>query len=748
MSGNHREQLRKIKSFPSLVKYLRDELDWPIETEDFDDLTFDYEPEELGIDPKTAAKIDSIKQLRPLTSDQPWGIFFVKFEPKRLPVVALRRILGQLVFKKRASANRAERPSWNLHDLLFISAYGEGDDRQVSLAHFSEDSCMGNLATLKVLGWDGDDTGFHLDHVHKELHEKLRWPGDANDSGQWRDTWSAAFTLRHREVITTSQALAIQLADLARKIRVKINAALAVESAHGKLTKLMTAFRESLIHDLKPDDFADMYAQTIAYGLLSARVSRSSGGLVADDIGLMAGRTSPFLSELLATFLHVGGRKRKANGEALDFDELGINDVVEMLREANMEAVLRDFDNRNPEEDPVIHFYELFLKEYDAEKRMQRGVFYTPKPIVSYIVRSVHELLQTEFGLADGLADTSTWGDMLKRHPDLKLPPLTDEAGETRSVSSDEPFIQILDPATGTATFLVEVIEVIHQTLVTKWKKSGLGQSERKAAWNDYVPKHLLPRLYGFELLMAPYTIAHMKVALKLADTGYRFDTDEPTRIYLTNTLEPWVRQLPLVGFDALAHEAATVNEIKRDKRFTVIIGNPPYARISSNMGEWISKLIEDFKYVDGVHFGEVKHWLHDDYVKFVRIAFRLVAQASVGIVGMITNRGYLSGPTFRGMRNFVWRNSSLLRVLDLHGGAIQEEHKPPSGMVDENVFDIKQGVAIVVSGFGSRRREDAARVYAEFWGDRQTKYKLLDAQSAISVEGSTVCPMSPSVLS
>jgi hypothetical protein len=179
MPTDHRQQLRQISSFPSLVKYLRDELDWPIETDDFDDLTFDYEPEELGIDAKTAAKIDYIKQLRPLEDGQPWGIFFVKFEPKRLPVVALRRILGKLVFKQRASVDRADRPSWNLHDLLFISAYGEGDDRQISLAHFTEDTRLGNLATLKVLGWDGDDANLRLDYVHHELHTKLRWPTPA-----------------------------------------------------------------------------------------------------------------------------------------------------------------------------------------------------------------------------------------------------------------------------------------------------------------------------------------------------------------------------------------------------------------------------------------------------------------------------------------------------------------------------------------------------------------------------------------
>ena len=214
-----------------------------------------------------------------MTSKQPWGIFFVKFEPKRLPVVALRRILGQLVFKKRASANRSERPAWDPHDLLFISAFGEGDERQISFAHFSEDAHLNNLATLRVLGWDGEDTGLRLDHVYRELHDKLRWPDHPDDVAQWRRRWSLAFTERYREVITTSKDLALELAELAGKIRRKVNAALKVESENGKLRKLMKAFQESLIHDLDEDDFADMYAQTIAYGLLSARVSRQSGRL-------------------------------------------------------------------------------------------------------------------------------------------------------------------------------------------------------------------------------------------------------------------------------------------------------------------------------------------------------------------------------------------------------------------------------------------------------------------------------------
>jgi hypothetical protein len=325
--------LTDIRTFPQLVKYLRDELDWPIESEDFDDLTFDYEPDELGLDFKTAAKIQEIKQLRPLATNQPWGIFFVKFEPKQLPVVALRRILGRLVIKKRASANKSELASWQLNDLLFISSYGDGSDRQISLAHFSTDQHLGDLPTLRVLGWDGNDRDLKLDHVVHEMHSKLCWPSDENDSTTWRELWSSAFVLRHREVITTSQRLAVRLADLAADIRRKVNAALAVESDKGPLRKLMHAFRGALIHDLTEDDFADMYAQTIAYGLMSARVARQSGALVAEDVALMVPVTNPFLRELMETFLRLGGRnKQGSNGASIDFDELGISEVVENMR--------------------------------------------------------------------------------------------------------------------------------------------------------------------------------------------------------------------------------------------------------------------------------------------------------------------------------------------------------------------------------------------------------------------------------
>ena len=746
------DDLRAIKTFPLLVKYLRDQLDWPINSEDFDELTFDYTPEELGIDPRTAAKIKEIKQLRPLpgVKNQTWGIFFINFEPTRLPVVALRRILSHLVIKKRASSNKTERPAWHQHDLLFISSYGESDHRDITFAHFADDPTdASDLPILRVLGWDDEDSVLHLKNAHSELKAHLHWPGESGDATAWRKLWSGAFTLKHGYVAKTSKDLSIQMAALATRIRKRVNKALAIESATGPLTKQMEAFKSALIHDLTPDRFADMYAQTITYGLLSARVSRHSpddnvGGLVAENIVDMVPVTNPFLRDLLANFLTVGGRKGK-----IDFDELGIHEVVQALREADMNAVLRDFDDRNPQEDPVIHFYELFLKQYDPKARMQRGVFYTPKPVVSYIVRSVHELLQTEFGLPDGLADTATWADLLKLHKDLKLPEIETVDPKTRKVSKkpldpDSPFVQILDPATGTATFLVEVVDVIHKTMTAKWKKEGHGELWINQKWNEYVPKHLLPRLHGYELMMAPYAIAHMKIGLKLFETGYQFGSEERARIYLTNALDP--AQNFSDTFEsmapALAHESKAVNEVKRHKRFTVVIGNPPYSVTSANSSPFIDSLMCDYKkHVRGEQ-GLVA--LSDDYLKFMRLSQEILRDASCGAWGMITNHGYLKGVIHRGVRAELLNQFDLLFVLDLHGDSNIGE-AAPKGKCNENVFDIQQGVsisvAIIVAGREPRRKVQ----HGDLWGTRDEKYRELADGSKIRRDWKDLHPSSPS---
>jgi SOS-response transcriptional repressor LexA len=738
MRSEHRTELAGIKRFDQLVRYLRDHMGWPIEGDDFEELTYEYTPEELGIDEKNAAKIQEIKRLRPLVPNQPWGIFFLKFEPKRLPVVVLRRILSQLALKKRASANKSERQAWAADDLLFVSNYGEGNERQISFAHFSTPTDGVDLPTLKVLGWDNLDTALHLDAVARELTEHLSWPTNEKDTDTWREKWRSAFTLRHREVITTSQVLSIRLAELARAIRDRIKSALDIETERGPLTKLMKAFQQSLVHDLDANGFADMYAQTISYGLLSARMADPLKKTVEDFSGHM--RTNPFLRELMEAFIKVGGRRGNVINKDINFDELGVNEVVELLDNSNMEAVILDFGDRNRQEDPVIHFYELFLNSYNKKLKLQRGVFYTPQPVVSYIVRGVHELLQTEFDLVDGLADTTTWSEMINRNATLKLPALTGEPGEQRKISPDEPFVQILDPAAGTATFLVETIEVIHNTLVAKWKRQHLSEVQQLDLWNEYVPKHLLPRLYGFELMMAPYAIAHMKIGLKLAETGYRFDTEERARIYLTNALEPSLKQVPLVGLDALAHEATAVNEVKKLKRFTVVIGNPPYSISSSNLSKSHRAIVEPYKWINGVRIVEkgarqFEKNIQDDYIKFIRQAEVTISCAGVGVIGFVTNHSFLTNPTFRGLRYSLLQSFNRGDFVDLHGNTLYGEAKE-SHSNDENVFDIQQGVAIsLLRSQPSPNERSFNRI--DYWGTRKDKYHKLGRQS-ISLDNRT----------
>jgi predicted helicase len=354
----------------------------------------------------------------------------------------------------------------------------------------------------------------------------------------------------------------------------------------------------------------------------------------------------------------------------------------------------------------------------------------------------VDELLRTEFGLADGLADTTTWGEMAKRHKDLKIP---------EGVSPDQDFVQILDPATGTGTFLVEVIDLIHKTLVAKWKAQGHGEKEIDALWNEYVPKHLLTRLHAYELLMAPYAIAHLKIGLKLYETGYRFGSEERARVYLTNALEPPGNgQLALDFLPALAHESAAVNEIKRRARFTVVVGNPPYAGHSlNNQIAWIVDKVYDYKrgYADLQKPGQAK-WLQDDYVKFLRFAEWQVEKTICGVIGFITNHAWLDNPTFKGMRQHFLESFDRLAVLDLHGNANKKE-RAVDGSPDENVFEIKQGVAISLLRRHPQGLAPTERLVSRFdvFGSRSSKYDMLATHTASALPALCFRPLPPELV-
>jgi hypothetical protein len=717
-------ELRAIRSFPALIRYLGEEMDWPIPSFIFDDLTFEYSAEELGIDEDNAAKIQDIRRLRPLSVDQPWGIFFVSFEPKRLPVVALRRILSQVTLRKRISANSSERQMWEANDLLFISNYGEGVERQISFAHFADPPEGQQLPTLRVLGWDDMDTALHLDDVARELHDNLSWPSDETDVDKWRADWRSAFKVEHREEIKTSRSLSIHLARVARSIRDRVNTAIDIESESGQIRKLMNAFREALLQDITADEFSDMCAQTITYGLLSARITNPEVKSTRSLATQM--RTNPFLKELMEMFLDPSESPDGSGSIRLDFDELGVSELVTLLNEANMEAVVRDFGNRNPAEDPVIHFYENFLNAYDSSIRFQRGVFYTPRPVVSFLVNSIHQTLIDEFGLEDGLADTTTWGQLALRMS-INLP---DE------VSASDPFVSILDPAVGTGTFLIETIDVIYRTLRSRWELESNSESEIKKLWNQYVPRNLLPRIHGFELLMAPYAMAHLKIGLKLLETEYEFIGDERARVFLTNALEPENDvQLRLGVLPALAEEARLVNEVKKSTHFTVVLGNPPYSVSSWNTGEWINTLAEEYKRTVRKTESQIQS-LSNDYIKFLRLAEWHIERSGIGVIGMITGHGYLQGTQPRDMRQHLARTFDRVYCLDLNGSIRRDNTTNPD---DEPIFQITTGVATFLGVKSSSDTALATTSQGSLSGPLATKNKILLSEDAVSANEQVV---------
>lgn len=361
-------------------------------------------------------------------------------------------------------------------------------------------------------------------------------------------------------------------------------------------------------------------------------------------------------------------------------------------------------------EDPIIHFYETFLSEYDPKLRKARGVWYTPAPVVNFIVRAVDDILKTEFNLPNGLADNSK----TKIKVDI----------QGKKTEQEVHKVQILDPATGTGTFLAEVIKQIH--------KKFEGQ---KGIWSNYVETHLLPRLNGFELLMASYAMAHLKLDLLLKETGYKPTTNQRFKVYLTNSLEEHHQDTGTLFANWLSTEANEANHIKRDTPVMCVIGNPPYSGISSNNGEWISNLIEDYKYVDGVHFNERKHWLNDDYVKFLRYGQHFIEKNGSGVLAFINPHGFLDNPTFRGMRWHLLKTYDKVYTLDLHGNSTKKEIAP-DGSADVNVFDIMQGVSInIFVKTGKKKPNDLGKVFHfDLYGKREMKYDFLSDNSLTSI--------------
>ncbi|MDP3011019.1 MAG: type ISP restriction/modification enzyme [Methylococcales bacterium] len=547
------------------------------------------------------------------------------------------------------------------------------------------------------------------------------------------------------QIITlrSPEELAKKMAHIARLMNDVLIKAYGQEDDNGKLHAQLSSFREVLIDTLSVEEFADMVAQTICYGLFTAKCSAMNAEFSRLTAVHFVPKTNPFLRQF---FNQLAG---------IELDERlvwMVEHLVAVLNRADIGAILADFGKRTRREDPVVHFYETFLANYDAKLREVRGVYYTPEPVVSYIVRSVDLILKNQFGLREGLADSSqipTSGSDFSR---------VDVDSATKVAPTMIHKVQILDPATGTGTFLYAVIAQIYQQ-VTK---------RNNGCWSDYVSKHLLPRVHGFELLMAAYTVAHIKLSLQLKDYGYDFKSDERLRVFLTNTLdEAHGKQTTLLS-EWLSNEANAASSVKRDSPVMVILGNPPYSGHSANTGAWISDLLRsagtaaNYFQVDGQSLNERNpKWLNDDYVKFIRFAHWRIMQTGYGVLAFVTNHGYLDNPTFRGMRQSLLQDFDEIYILDLHGNSKKKE-TAPDGSVDKNVFDIQQGVAIgifikhqqpIKGGREFIRSVDDKSAnkfaptkihHAHLYGERQSKYQYLAEQDINTTDWKPLKPQAP----
>tara|TARA_R110002110_G_scaffold4163_8_gene21529 strand:- start:81 stop:3476 length:3396 start_codon:yes stop_codon:yes gene_type:complete len=528
------------------------------------------------------------------------------------------------------------------------------------------------------------------------------------------------------QTIKSSKKLAEMMAAKARLLQNILENAITSDEETQENTSLKgqyDTFKDILIHDLKPKGFADIYAQTLAYGMFAARLHDTTlNDFSRQEAAELIPKSNPFLRKL---FGYVAGP---------DIDErivTVVDNLADVFRATDIDGLLHNFGKSTQTNDPIIHFYETFLAAYDPKLRKARGVWYTPEPVVNFIVRSVDEILKTEFHLPQGLADTTK----------TKIKVTTDIANKKfnsgyTEVEKEVHKVQILDPATGTGTFLAEVVKFIYN----KNFKSMQG------AWSGYVEEHLIPRLNGFELLMASYAMAHLKLDMLLTETGYKpavtssgVEKSQRLQIYLTNSLEEHHKDTGTLFSNWLSSEANEANHIKRDTPVMCVIGNPPYSGESSNKGTWIMDLMQDYKKEPG---GKEKlkernpKWINDDYVKFLRYGQHYIEKNGSGVLAFINPHGFLDNPTFRGMRWNLLKTYDKIYTIDLHGNSKKKEVSP-DGSPDQNVFDIMQGVAItILVKTGKKKTTELGKVFHyDLFGKRDIKYDFLFGNSLKTID-------------
>lgn len=485
--------------------------------------------------------------------------------------------------------------------------------------------------------------------------------------------------------VQTARLLAVELAKRTRFLRDEVIAVEIAENGskgHKQILGFYEAFKKYLIATLTEKQFADLYAQTITYGLFAAR-TRADGEFNRKLAFDFIPHTIGILRDVFR-FISLEEPPKSL--------QIIVDDITAILNVADTSKILHEYHRTGKGRDPIIHFYETFLANYAPKIRERRGVYYTPEPVVGYIVRSIHSILKSHFNLADGLASE-----------DVKL----------------------LDPAGGTLTFPAEAIRLAADEFKEKYGAGGL---------HRWIRNNILANFHAFELMMAPYAIGHLKIGFIFEELGYKMSVDERFKLYLTNTLEmEEIEQIAIPGLSSLSEESHLAGKVKKEQPVLVILGNPPYSGISANINEWTERLLKEdidgaqsYYKVDGQPLGEKNpKWLQDDYVKFLRFAQWKIQTSGYGIVGMITNHSYLDNPTFRGMRQSLIKTFDEIYILDLHGNSLKKETAPDGGK-DENVFDIRQGVAIALF-IRNKKQKKSQVLHADLFGLRQEKYNWLD---------------------
>ncbi|MBU0569666.1 N-6 DNA methylase, partial [Patescibacteria group bacterium] len=469
--------------------------------------------------------------------------------------------------------------------------------------------------------------------------------------------------------------------------------------------KLLDTFRKTLKPDMTPSIFADMYAQTITFGLFVARINSDHQEFTRHSAHSLIPHSIPLLKKV---FWILSGQ------DVPQHIEWQVDEIAEILANTKIEKITEEFFSHGKGRDPIIHFYETFLAEYDSSQREALGVYYTPQPVVSYIARSLHKILKKYFDKKEGFADKS---------------------------------VIVLDPAAGTLTFPAEAIAIAKEEFV---KKHGDG------GWNQLVKEHILKNFYAFELLMAPYAVGHLKISLLLKELGYQMRGEDRFELYLTNTLDMARFKLQQeILAEEISAESEKAYEIKNKVPVLVIMGNPPYSGHSSNKGECIENQIEAYKKVDGKPLGEKNpKWLNDDYVKFIRFAQWKIEKTGQSVLGFITNHAWLDNPTFRGMRNSMMNSFDKIYILNLHGSALKKEKVPEEvqakekiGERDEGVFGIRPGTSITLAIKSGKSKSKCKIYYAEQWGVRKKKFEWLESHDIENTKWKILNPESPSYL-